>query len=218
MIMDPSPPSLRKPSRLRKAAPFLVIGAIVLALVGSVAVPALIRAKCGAYQIKGSSMLREVQVRMHEQAVHGATGLIDVPRLLLADPELLGVVDDHLTSFCADQSEPRPTIGGVPISNLVRDADLRAAIAAALPAPTEEWVHIGRMSVWQRAEAYTTLSSKFITGFESTSRVGWNVAYADGHVSFETDAQSFLETDAPYRAEFGLPPLPAEWFVLPPRK
>lgn len=218
MIMEPSPLPLRKPSRLRKAAPFIVASLVLVGLVVWVGGSAWVRAACGAYQIKGSSLLQLVLRRMHEQATHGATGLIDVPRLLLADPELLGVIDDHLTSFCAGQSEPRPTIGGVPIGNLVRDADLRAAIAAALPAPTEEWVHIGRMSIWQRAEAYTTYDAGLITGSESTSRFGWNVAYADGHVTFETDAESFLETDAPRRAELSQPPLPREWFVLPPRK
>lgn len=169
------------------------------------------------------SRLQQVERLIHSKALEIEQGLIDVPQLLLANPDLLESVDEYLTSRCAGQREPRPTIGGVPIGNLANDAKLRAAVAASLSPPSEEWLQIGRMFIWQRAEPRLDYSANIVVGYESTSRWGWNVAYGDGHVSFErpdlrTATLEFLDRDAPNRAEYGQPPLPPEWFVLPPRK
>ncbi len=181
------------------------------------------RAHCGAYQIKGASLLREVERLMHKEAAEVEEGLIDVNRLLLANPDLLEALDQHLTSRCAGQRDPRPTIGGVPLHKLAHDPSLRASVSESLLEPSEEWVQIGRMFIWQRAEPRLSYSAFTVVGYESMSRWGWNVAFADGHVSFENPesenaAPAFIERDAPNRAEYGQPPLPAEWFVLPPRK
>ncbi len=93
---------------------------------------------------------------------------------------------------------------------------------AALPRPTDEWVQIGDMYIWQRAEPRLSYDAALVVGYE-TQRWGWNVVYADSHVTFVTPDPTtarleFIGRDAPSRAKYGQPPLPAEWFTLPPRK
>lgn len=157
---------------------------------------------------------------MNDLAENGATGLVDVRRLLLESPEMLKDLDAHLTSSCSDIDRPIPTIGGVRLRRLASDPALRAQVAAALPPPTEEWAQIGAMAIWQRVEDYSSYDTNMIVGYVPTMSSYMGALFADGHATLidEHETNEFLERDTASRKRLGMPPLPAEWFALPTRK
>lgn len=219
--MDASTPTRPPRRRLHKAAS-IIAGVAVVGLSGWGAFAVLSRATTEAPQVTGARLLRDVSLLVHHDAAGTKQGLVDLPRLLLDEPELLAELEEHFASSRGDPREPRSTIGGAEIGALARNPELRASVKATLPRPTDEWVQIGDMFIWQRAEPRLSYDAALVVGYE-TQRSGWNVVYADSHVAFVTPdpttaTPEFIERDARSRAKYGQPPLPAEWFTLPPRR